>query len=90
MAKLIRLRPLDAKKGHVIRRYTAFSNTFEEAKGWYRVSDAVAGYLATVHQVPTTRTPRWHSTSAARRKRSASSSRRRSAPRSVLARPTPT
>jgi hypothetical protein len=52
MAKLIRLRPLDAKKGHVIRRYTAFSNTFEEAKGWYRVSDAVAAYRATVHQVP--------------------------------------
>jgi hypothetical protein len=52
MAKLIRLKPLDAKKGHVIRRYTAFSTTFEEHKGWYRVSDHVAAYLATVHQVP--------------------------------------
>lgn len=52
MSKLIRLRPLDAKKGHVIRRYTAFSMTFEEAKGWYRVSDEVAAYLQTVHQVP--------------------------------------
>lgn len=52
MAKLIRLKPLDAKKGHVIRRYTAFSTTFEEHKGWYRVSDPVAAYLATVHQVP--------------------------------------
>jgi len=52
MAKLIRLKPLDAKKGHVIRRYTAFSTTFEERKGWYRVSDEMASYLATVHQVP--------------------------------------
>jgi hypothetical protein len=52
MAKLIRLKPLDAKKGHNIRRYTTFSTTFEEHKGWYRVSDEVASYLATVHQVP--------------------------------------
>jgi len=52
MAKLIRLKPLDAKKGHVIRRYTAFSATFEEDKGWYRVSNEVAAYLATIHQVP--------------------------------------
>ena len=52
MAKLVRLKPLDAKKGHVIHRYTAFSTTFEERKGWYRVSDEIAVYLATVHQVP--------------------------------------
>ena len=52
MAKLIRLKPFDAKKGHVIRRYTAFATTFEEHKGWYRVTDQVAAYLATVHQVP--------------------------------------
>lgn len=52
MAKLIRLKPLDAKKGHVIHRYTAFSTTFEERKGWYRVSDEMAAYLATVHEVP--------------------------------------
>jgi len=52
MAKLVRLKPLDAKKGHIIRRYTTYTTTFEEHKGWYRVSDHVAGYLATVHQVP--------------------------------------
>lgn len=52
MAKLIRLKPFDAKKGHIIRRYTAFATTFEEHKGWYRVTDHVAAYLATVHQVP--------------------------------------
>jgi hypothetical protein len=52
MAKLIRLKPLDPKKGHNIRRYTAFSMTFEEHKGWYRVSEEVGAYLATVHQEP--------------------------------------
>ena len=52
MAKLIRLKPFDLKKGHVMRRYTAFRATFEESKGWYRVSDSVADYLATVHQEP--------------------------------------
>ena len=49
MAKLVRLKPLDKKKGHVIHRYTAFQTTFEEDKGWYRVPDHVASYLATVH-----------------------------------------
>jgi len=52
MAKLVRLKPYDPKRGHVIRRYTAFSIRFEEARGWYKVADEVAAYLATVHQVP--------------------------------------
>lgn len=52
MAKLVRLKPYDPKKGHVIQRYTAFSIRFEERRGWYKVSDEVAAYLATVHQVP--------------------------------------
>jgi hypothetical protein len=52
MAKLVRLKPHDPKRGHVIRRYTAFSIRFEEARGWYKVADEVAAYLATVHQVP--------------------------------------
>lgn len=51
MAKLVRLKPLDKKKGHVIHRYTAFQTTFEESKGWYRVPEHVASYLATVHQL---------------------------------------
>jgi hypothetical protein len=59
MAKLIRLKPLDAKKGHLVRRYTAFSTTFEEHKGWYRVSDEVAAYLATVHQEPNDEDSPW-------------------------------
>lgn len=52
MAKLVRVKPYDPKKGHVIQRYTAFAIRFEEARGWYKVSDEVATYLATVHQVP--------------------------------------
>lgn len=52
MAKLVRVKPYDPKKGHVIRRYTAFSIRFEEARGWYKVADEMAAYLATVHQVP--------------------------------------
>ena len=51
MAKLIRLKPFDPKKGHIIRRYTVSGTTFEERKGWYRVSDHAAAYLATVHQI---------------------------------------
>ena len=52
MAKLVRLKPHDPKKGHVIRRYTAFAIRFEEARGWYKVADEVAAYLSTVHQRP--------------------------------------
>lgn len=52
MAKLVRLKPHDPKKGHVIRRYTAFGVRFDEARGWYKVSDEVAKYLVTVHQRP--------------------------------------
>lgn len=52
MAKLVRLKPFDPKKGHVIQRYTAFSIRFEEKRGWYKVSDEVATYLASVHQRP--------------------------------------
>jgi hypothetical protein len=52
MAKLVRLKPLDAKKGHVIRRLTVFATLFEESKGWYRVSEEMAHYLATMRQVP--------------------------------------
>ncbi len=52
MAKLVRLKPYEPKKGHVLQRYTAFSIRFEERRGWYKVSDEVATYLASVHQTP--------------------------------------
>lgn len=51
MAMLVRVKPFDLKKGHLIRRYTAFSTRFDEKRGWYRVSEDVAQYLSTVHQV---------------------------------------
>lgn len=52
MPKLVRLKPYEPKKGHVLQRYTAFSIRFEERRGWYKVSDEVANYLASVHQTP--------------------------------------
>ena len=52
MAKLVRLKPYDPKRDHVIQRYTAFSTRFDEQCGWYKVSDEMAAYLATVHQTP--------------------------------------
>lgn len=51
MAKLVRLKPLDVKKGHVIQRYNVFSTTFDVTRGWYRVADQMAEYLSTVHQI---------------------------------------
>jgi len=52
MAKLVRLKPYDPKRGHVLRRYTAFGVRFDESRGWYRVSDEVAAYLAGVREQP--------------------------------------
>ncbi|MHB1843385.1 MAG: hypothetical protein ACYCWW_00940 [Deltaproteobacteria bacterium] len=52
MPKLIRIKPYDPKRGHLVRRYTAFSIRLEESRGWYRVADDVAEYLAKVHQSP--------------------------------------
>ncbi len=52
MPKLIRIKPYDPKRGHVVRRYTVFSIRFDETRGWYRVADDVADYLAKVHQAP--------------------------------------
>ena len=52
MPKLIRIKPYDPKRGHLVRRYTAFSIRLEESRGWYRVADDVAEYLSKVHQAP--------------------------------------
>ena len=52
MPKLIRIKPYDPKRGHLVRRYTVFSIRFDESRGWYRVADDVADYLAKVHQRP--------------------------------------
>ncbi len=49
---LVRLKPHDARRGHVLRRFTYGGIKFHEERGWYRVSRDVAAYLKTVHQLP--------------------------------------
>lgn len=50
MAMLARLKAYNKKRGHVLRRVNYRGLKFEAARGWYKVDDAVAAYLATVHQ----------------------------------------
>ena len=49
---LIRLKPLDLRRGHVLRRFTYQGIKFHEERGWYRVEKSVADYLRSVHQQP--------------------------------------
>ncbi|RJS14136.1 hypothetical protein DRW03_35430 [Corallococcus sp. H22C18031201] len=49
---LVRLKSYDARRGHVLRRYTYAGIKFQEERGWYRVAKPVADYLRTVHQLP--------------------------------------
>ncbi len=49
---LVRLKPYEARRGHVLRRFTYLGIKFQEERGWYRVEKAVAEYLRTVHQLP--------------------------------------
>jgi hypothetical protein len=48
---LVRLKPTDPKRGHVLRRFTYRGIRFESARGWYRVEKEIADYLRTVRQV---------------------------------------
>jgi len=48
---LVRLKPYDPRRGHVLRRYTYSGVKIHEERGWHRVSKAVAEYLKTVKQV---------------------------------------
>ncbi len=50
--KLVRVKPYNKKKGHVLRCYTYRGIRFQGSRGWYRVSGDVAGYLGKVCQVP--------------------------------------
>lgn len=52
---LVRLKPYDPRRGHVLRRYTYAGIKFQEERGWYRVEKTVAEYLRAVHEVPTDR-----------------------------------
>jgi hypothetical protein len=49
---LVRLKPHDPRRGHVLRRYTYRGIKFHEERGWYRVEKPVADYLRAVRQVP--------------------------------------
>jgi hypothetical protein len=49
---LVRLKPHEPRRGHVLRRFTYAGIKFHEERGWYRVSRDIAAYLKTVHQVP--------------------------------------
>ena len=46
----VRLKALDPRRGHVLKRYTYKGIKFLVEKGWYRVTPAVADYLESVHQ----------------------------------------
>lgn len=45
---LVRLKPHNPKAGQVLRRYTYKGVRFDEANGWYRVTEEVARYLSQV------------------------------------------
>ena len=47
---LVRLKPHDPRRGHVLRRYTYRGIKFHEERGWYRVEKPVADYLRAVRQ----------------------------------------
>jgi hypothetical protein len=47
---LVRLKPFDPRRGHVLRRYTYAGIKFHGERGWYRVEKRVADYLRTVRQ----------------------------------------
>ena len=49
---LVRLKPYDHRRGHVLRRYTYAGIKFQVERGWSRVETPVGEYLRTVHQVP--------------------------------------
>ncbi len=50
---LVRLKPHDSRRGHVLRRYTYLGIKLHQERGWYRVAKDVAEYLRGVHQVVT-------------------------------------
>ena len=47
---LVRLKPHDPRRGHLLRRFTYRGIKFQEERGWYRVEAVVADYLREVRQ----------------------------------------
>lgn len=52
---LVRLKPYDPRRGHVLRRFTYAGIKFQEERGWYRVEKNIADYLRTVREISTDR-----------------------------------
>jgi hypothetical protein len=48
---LVRLKPYDPRRGHVLRRFTYAGVKIHEERGWHRVTKQVADYLSGVRQV---------------------------------------
>ena len=49
---LVRLKPFNRKRGHVLRCYTYRGIRFLERRGWTRVRKDIADYVQAVHQIP--------------------------------------
>ena len=47
---LVRIKPYNPRIGHVTRTFAYRGILFDEARGWMRVSKAIADYLKTVRQ----------------------------------------
>ena len=52
MAMLARLKPYNKRKRHLLRIVNYRGIKFESAKGWYKIDDATAAVIASVHQDP--------------------------------------
>ena len=49
--RLVRLKTVDKRRGHVLRRFTYRGITFVAGVGWYRVERSMAEQLAEVRQI---------------------------------------
>ena len=49
--RLVRLKAVDKRRGHVLRRFTYQGITFIAGQGWSRVSKPIADYLVDVRQI---------------------------------------
>ncbi len=50
---LVRLKPYEPRRGHVLKRFTYAGIKILEERGWHRVAKEVGEYLRSVKQVPT-------------------------------------
>ena len=50
-SRLVRLKAVEKRRGHGLRRFTYKGITFVAGQGWSRVPKAIADYLAEVRQV---------------------------------------